>query len=153
MGMCLAPPPGPDAYSVIGQTRRCKITWALPDPMYVVDTVNIYRSLTTGSETLVASGIDVNDGVYIDRGLMNGTTYYYKIAFVNRCGLGTLSAEEAAEPACCENEWASTLPPVASFDSDGPPSPSTWSGGSTLAGTWASTVSPGSTFVGDDCPD
>lgn len=58
---------------------------------------NLYRKTVAGVTTadLVESGISLP---YSNTGLVNGTTYYYKLAAVNFLGVGTLSAEVSAVP-------------------------------------------------------
>jgi len=59
---------------------------------------NIYRGTGAGGEgtTPVASGVTGTS--YSDKGLTNGTTYYYKVAAVNAAGAGTMSREVEATP-------------------------------------------------------
>jgi hypothetical protein len=60
---------------------------------------NVYRGTTSGGEgaTPVASGIATT--VYTDNSVINGTTYYYKVAAVNSVGTSGLSQEASATPA------------------------------------------------------
>ncbi len=61
-------------------------------------TYNVYRGLTPGGEgvTPYVTGLLVTS--YLDTGLTNGTTYYYKISAVNSFGEGGLSTEVSATP-------------------------------------------------------
>ena len=59
-------------------------------------TYNVYRSTSTGTETLLTSGL--TGATYIDTAVTNGTTYYYKVAAVNSGGTSILSAEASATP-------------------------------------------------------
>jgi len=56
----------------------------------------VYRSTTPGGETAIAG---VTTTTYINTGLTNGKTYYYKVAAVNGGGLSPLSDEASATPA------------------------------------------------------
>ena len=58
---------------------------------------NIYRSTTSGSETLLQSGVAGTS--YTDTGLTNGTTYFYQVAAVGGGGTSAKSAEASAAPA------------------------------------------------------
>jgi fibronectin type 3 domain-containing protein len=58
---------------------------------------NVYRGTTSGSETQIASNI--TNLYYMDGGLANGTTYYYKVAPVSSGGVvGTMTNETASSP-------------------------------------------------------
>jgi len=59
---------------------------------------NLYRSTTVGGEgsTPVVTGITGTS--YINTGLTNGTTYYFKVAAVNSAGVSALSSEVSATP-------------------------------------------------------
>lgn len=56
----------------------------------------IYRGTTPGGETYVATTSGASP--YSDTGLVNGTTYYYKLSAVNIVGEGPLSEEASATP-------------------------------------------------------
>ncbi len=56
----------------------------------------LYRSTTTGVETVYKSGL--TSTTYLDTGLANSTTYYYKVLAVNSSGQSQLSAEVSAKP-------------------------------------------------------
>ena len=56
----------------------------------------VYRGLTSGGETLL--GTFVGTSLFVDTGLTNGTTYYYKVSAVNSVGEGALSAEASGVP-------------------------------------------------------
>jgi fibronectin type 3 domain-containing protein len=58
----------------------------------------IYRSTSSGTETLIAT---VNDGTqlsYVDTQVTPGTTYFYKVAAFNSLGTSKLSNEASATP-------------------------------------------------------
>ena len=59
---------------------------------------SIYRSITTGTETLLTTPAGTAT-TYTDTALTNGTTYFYKVAAVNAVGTGTQSVEASAVPA------------------------------------------------------
>jgi hypothetical protein len=90
-------------------------------------TYNVYRSTTTGGETLLKSGVTTLS--FTDTGLTNGTTYFYKVAAVNAGGPSPLSTEVSATP-----QASGAL--VAAIDAGGPAAGSfaadlDFSGGST----------------------
>jgi fibronectin type 3 domain-containing protein len=67
------------------------LTWSAAGTSYA-----IYRGVTPGAETLLDSGL--TSSTYTDAGLVNGTTYYYKVQGLNAGGTGPMSAEVSATP-------------------------------------------------------
>lgn len=60
-------------------------------------TYNIYRSTTQGGPyTLVKAGHTSSYCTYADFGLVNGTTYYYRVTSVDETGLESLYSNEAS---------------------------------------------------------
>jgi len=59
---------------------------------------NLYRGTMPGGEgaTPIAAGVRTTN--YVNTGLANGTTYFYKVAAVNAEGISALSAEASAKP-------------------------------------------------------
>ena len=56
----------------------------------------IYRSTTTGTEVLI--GTYAGASPYVDSGVTNGTTYFYKVSAVNSVGEGSQSSEVSGTP-------------------------------------------------------
>lgn len=82
-------PTGVYAYSYSGN----KVRW---NGVLGAVSYNLYRSTTSGNETLLSSGItnqDAQSFVGVDTSGTNGTTYYYKVVAVNASGVGAFSAE------------------------------------------------------------
>jgi fibronectin type 3 domain-containing protein len=61
-------------------------------------TFNIYRSTTTGEETLYRTNQAGFFTTFFDSGLANGTTYFYKMTAVNSDSEGTQSLEASVTP-------------------------------------------------------
>jgi fibronectin type 3 domain-containing protein len=59
-------------------------------------TYSILRSTSPGAESLIVSG--VTELSYIDTGLTNGATYYYKVVAINNVGQSAPSAEASTTP-------------------------------------------------------
>jgi len=60
---------------------------------------NLYRSTTAGGEGTTPFATGITSTSYTNTGLVNGTTYYYKVAALNTAGLSAQSAEASATPA------------------------------------------------------
>jgi fibronectin type 3 domain-containing protein len=60
---------------------------------------NIYRSTSSGGEGTSPLYTGVTATSFIDTGLTNGTTYYYKVAGVNAAGTSGMSNEASGTPA------------------------------------------------------
>ena len=58
---------------------------------------SLYRSTSSGTETLLKSGL--TSASYTDTGLTNGTAYFYQVAAVNSVGTSAKSSEATATPA------------------------------------------------------
>ncbi len=86
-----AAPSGLVAQSLNGQVR---LTWnALPGAHSIV-----WRSTSSGGTYTAVSPEIVGATSFVDAGLTNGTTYYYKISAKNLVGSGPLSAAVSATP-------------------------------------------------------
>jgi len=82
---------------------QVSLTWTTPgDGGSAITGYNVYRSTSTGTETLYRSlGVVTS---FTDTGLTNGTTYYYKVAAVNAVGVGAQSNEASATPMNVTNQ-------------------------------------------------
>lgn len=76
-----------------GQNTQVLLEW---DAGSAAVTYNVYRSLTSGQETLLVGSIA--NLYYTDAGLTNGTPYFYRIAGVNPVGTSPLSNEVQVIP-------------------------------------------------------
>jgi fibronectin type 3 domain-containing protein len=75
------------------------LTWSPPADTGGLPITNyvIFRGLVSGGETFLIQ-ID-SQLIYVDSGLTNGVTYYYKVAGLNAVGQGSNSTEANATPA------------------------------------------------------
>lgn len=100
-------PNAPTGLSAIPySTTQIKLNWTAPtlntDGSTLVDLIsyNIYRSITTGAETFLINTINKNTS-FLDTGLSETQTYYYKIAAVNsgsKISAQTAEASAIASP-------------------------------------------------------
>jgi fibronectin type 3 domain-containing protein len=74
------------------------LTWDPPDDDggTPVTGYKVYRGTTEGAEILLVTLGDVT--TYVDDGVVNGQTYYYKVSAVNTVGEGPFSEVEDATP-------------------------------------------------------
>jgi fibronectin type 3 domain-containing protein len=86
-------PPTPTGLSATGGNAQVSLQWSASTG---ATSYNIYRSTSSGGETLYQSG--VNSTSYTDTGVTNGTTYYYKVTGVNAGGESGKSNEASATP-------------------------------------------------------
>lgn len=97
-----AAPTAPTAPQSLGATAgdsQVSLSWSVPasNGGSAITAYKIYRSLTTGAETLLASPAGTGL-VYVDVTAANGTAYFYKVAAVNAVGTSALSNEASATP-------------------------------------------------------
>jgi fibronectin type 3 domain-containing protein len=98
----VAPPPAPTGLTATPASGQITLQWNASSG---ATSYNIYRATTSGGETLLVSGVTGTS--YLNTGLTNGTTYYYKVKAVNSAGTSGFSNEASATP------QAATSPPPA----------------------------------------
>ena len=78
------------------KSGKIALSWSAPanDGGAAITNYRIYRGTTSGGETLLTTVGNVLS--YLDTGLTQGTTYYYKVAAVNSVGTGAQSNEANA---------------------------------------------------------
>ncbi len=93
-------PSAPLGLAATPSDSQVSLTWSAPssDGGSAITAYRIYRSTTSGAETLLASPAGTGTA-YTDSTAVNGTTYYYKVLAVNANGAGPLSSEASATPA------------------------------------------------------
>jgi hypothetical protein len=100
--MGVAPATAPSAPQGLGATAgnaQVALSWSAPasNGGSAVTGYKIYRSTSSGSETLLASPPGTGTS-YTDSSAANGTTYYYKVSALNAVGEGPLSNEASGTP-------------------------------------------------------
>jgi fibronectin type 3 domain-containing protein len=92
-------PSAPSNLQTVAGDGFANISWDAPsiDGGYPIDSYNIYRGDSPGTETLLTT---VGDrGYFNDTSLVNGQTYYYRVSAVNVAEESPLSEEVSAKPA------------------------------------------------------
>jgi subtilase family serine protease len=89
------PPGAPTGLTATAGNAQITLSWSAPSGTSL--TYNVYRGATSGSETLLTTGVTTVN--YADTGLTNGSTYYYQVTAVNSVGEGARSIEVSATPA------------------------------------------------------
>ena len=92
-------PPGPPiGLSATPGDGAVSLSWTAPsfDGGAPVSGYRVYRGTSPGGETFHQALGNVTS--FVDTGLLNGTTFYYKVSAENDNGVGTLSSEVVATP-------------------------------------------------------
>jgi fibronectin type 3 domain-containing protein len=117
-------PSAPTIESVVPGNGYVTLTWSAPasNGGSSVTGYKIYRGTASGSETLLATVGNVL--AYEDVSVVNGVTYYYRVAAVSSIGEGLLSEE------------VSTIPAGRTITVTSPATGVTWYAGRTYTITW-----------------
>ena len=83
-----APPSAPTGLAATAGNAQVSLTW---NSVSGATSYSVYRSTTSGAETLVQSGLTVT--TYTDTGRTNGTTYFYEVTASNVGGESAKSSE------------------------------------------------------------
>jgi fibronectin type 3 domain-containing protein/regulation of enolase protein 1 (concanavalin A-like superfamily) len=95
-------PSAPTGLSAVGGSATVALQWSSSSS---ATSYNIYRGASSGSETILASGITASS--YTDSTVTNGDTYYYVVTATNSAGTSGNSNEVSVTPA---SVVSSTLP-------------------------------------------
>ncbi|MDX6335827.1 MAG: hypothetical protein QOG05_3167, partial [Streptosporangiaceae bacterium] len=93
-------PTAPQSLAATAGSGSVALTWAAPtsDGGAAITGYNIYRGTSPGAESAPPIATNVSASGFTDTGLVNGTTYYYKVAAVNSAGTSAQSNEAFATP-------------------------------------------------------
>ncbi len=94
-------PPAPTRLTATAGNTSVALSWA---PSTGATSYNIYRGITPGGESATPIAARVTATRYVNTGLTNGTTYYYRVAAVNAGGTSALSVEASAIPSLRRRE-------------------------------------------------
>ena len=92
------PPGTPTDLQALAGDGTVSLSWTAPsfDGGSPITGYRVYRGTSPGGETFLQSTGAVTS--FHDSGLVNGTTYYYKVTALNAIGEGSLSNEASATP-------------------------------------------------------
>ncbi|MDD1755571.1 MAG: fibronectin type III domain-containing protein, partial [Methanomassiliicoccales archaeon] len=109
-------PSQPGAPTAVGGYRSVTISWSAPTSNggSAITGYRIYRGTSSSSLSLLATVGSVLS--YTDSGLLDGTTYYYKVSAVNSIGEGSSSAVVSATTTCTVPGQPSNLLAAGSSD-------------------------------------
>jgi beta-glucanase (GH16 family) len=91
----ISPPAAPTGLNASTGSAQISLNWTASSGAI---SYNIYRGTSAGGESTTAIATGVTVASYIDSGLTNGMTYYYKVAAVNAGGASANSNEASAAP-------------------------------------------------------
>lgn len=129
------PPPGPEGLSAVAGAGFNLLFWKPVRARVAVEGYHVYRSLTPGGPySLVSDAVCAPECVFVDRGVVNGTWYYYVVRAHDAGGREGPSSEQAAAQ-------ADTAPPGARIQSLTDGQHFTGNGPQMIAGTAVDAVS------------
>ncbi len=93
-------PSAPSGLVASGGNGSVALSWSVPasnggSPITGYD---VYRGTSTGGESATPAATNVSATSFTDTGLVNGTTYFYRVAAVNAVGVSPQSGEVPATP-------------------------------------------------------
>ena len=88
-------PPAPGNLKATAGNAQVALTWV---SSIGATGYNVYRGTTAGGQASAPIASNVTGNSYLNTGLTNGTTYFYKLRAVNGAGIGPYSNESAAKP-------------------------------------------------------
>jgi len=94
----VVPPTPPSGLKATAGNGQVSLSWS-PSSGTAPITYSVYRGTASGNESATPIVTGLTGTSYVDPGLVNGTTYYYKVSASNAGGTSGLSAEVSAKPA------------------------------------------------------
>jgi fibronectin type 3 domain-containing protein len=93
-------PSAPQSLAATAGSGSVSLTWTPPasNGGAAITGYNVYRGTSAGGESATPIATNVTGTSFTDTGLINGTTYYYKVAAVNSAGVSPQSNEASATP-------------------------------------------------------
>jgi uncharacterized protein (DUF1800 family) len=91
----VAPPAAPTDLSATAGDQEVTLSWTAVEG---AASYNVYRGTAPNRQARVAVASGVPEASFVDRGVTNGPTYYYKVTAANAGGESPRSAEVSASP-------------------------------------------------------
>ena len=93
-------PSAPTGLVASGGSGSVALSWTVPtlDGGSPITGYNVYRATSAGAEGTTPFATNVNGSSFTDTSVVNGTTYYYKVAAINGVGTSPQSGEASATP-------------------------------------------------------
>ena len=93
-------PSAPQSLAATAGSGSVSLTWVTPasNGGAAITGYNVYRGTSAGGESATPVATGVTTTSFTDTGLVNGTTYYYRVAAVNSAGASPQSNEASATP-------------------------------------------------------
>ncbi|HEX5308759.1 MAG TPA: fibronectin type III domain-containing protein [Solirubrobacteraceae bacterium] len=94
-------PSAPQSLTAKAGNGQVALSWTAPSSTGGATSVTyeLFRGTSPGGETATPIATGVSGTSFTDKGLSNGTTYYYTVKAVNSLGAGEASGEASATPA------------------------------------------------------
>jgi fibronectin type 3 domain-containing protein len=93
-------PTAPQSLAATAGSGSVTLSWSAPvsDGGAAITGYAVYRGTATGGESAIPVATNVSTRSFTDASLINGTTYYYRVAAVNAAGTSPPSGEAFATP-------------------------------------------------------
>jgi hypothetical protein len=112
-----APPTAPGAPSNLtatGGDTTVSLSWAAPSSTGGAPvSYDVYRGTASGAESATPIATGVTATSFTDRGLTDGTTYFYEVAATNSAGTSAMSGEASATPQPAPQAFTLSVSPTA----------------------------------------
>ncbi len=101
----------PTGTSATAGDRQVTVSWSASSG---ATSYNLYRGLSSGGQATTPYRTGLTTTSFLDTGLTNGTTYYYRVGALNAAGESARSAEVSARPAATTSANITVIGRVAS---------------------------------------
>ncbi len=100
------PPSAPTGLTAKPGNAEVHLSWSAPSSTGgATVSYEVFRGTSAGGEATAPIATNVTSVNFTDRGLTNGTTYYYTVEAVDSAGSSAASGEASATPSVCPDAW------------------------------------------------